>query len=128
MKKAAYGTNLQKILKKQKINVAELSRQTNVPATTIYATIQRNTAMTYENAVKIARFLKVKEELLTNHLPEEDPDVVTFTVRRESIDDETEQMIKDFLVEIEHTSKDAQKKRLSAYCQMFNRLSQNFEE
>lgn len=124
MEKVKYGDNLKAVLEKKKIRVAELSRITKVPATTIYSTIQRNTAMSYEYAVPIAKYLKMPIKKLTNHIPEEDPDVVTFTVSRDSIDNETEQIIKDLLIEIEHTSKDAQKKRLSAYCQMFKRLSQ----
>ena len=122
-----YGQNLKSELKKNNTNVAELSRKTGVPATTLYSTISRNTAMSYEHAVRIARYLKIDVNQLTNHIPDENPEEIVFTVKRKNINKETELKIRDILKKIEKETDAQSQNRLLAYLEKITEMKDSKE-
>lgn len=111
----SYGTNLKEILKENNLSVAELSRKTGVPPTTLYSTIARDTAMSYEHALRISKYLNLGVERLTNHIPEENHDEIVFTVNRANISQDMENKIREVLKEIETETDTKQQKRLLSY-------------
>lgn len=111
----SYGTNLKEILKENNLSVAELSRKTGVPPTTLYSTISRNTAMRYEHALRISKYLNMGIDQFTNHIPEENHDEIVFTVNRANISQDMENKIREVLKEIETETDTKQQKRLLSY-------------
>ena len=118
----SYGTNLKEILKENNLSVAELSRKTGVPPTTLYSTIARDTAMSYEHALRISKYLNLGVERLTNHIPEENHDEIVFTLKKSNINPEIENRIHTILKEIEMETNPEQQNRMLAYLENMNKI------
>jgi len=67
IKMADYGINLKSAIKAKKLTVYKLSRMTGIPATTIYSSIQRNSGVRYDRALRIADVLKIRPEEICGH-------------------------------------------------------------
>ena len=71
-----YGQNLKNILDERKISVAELARLTKVSATTLYSIIQRDSAVRFDTALRIANVLDIDINEICKSNPFEDGEVL----------------------------------------------------
>ena len=69
-----YGKNLKKALDEKKMTVRELSRLSNVSATTLYSIIDRDTAVRFDWALRISNILEIPIESICKENPYEGAD------------------------------------------------------
>lgn len=71
-----YGKNLKDILDSKNMTVKELARKAKIAPTTLYSIIQRDTAIRYDTAFKIANILDVPVNSLCKDNPYEDGEIL----------------------------------------------------
>lgn len=71
-----YGQNLKNILDERNMSVAELARLTKVSATTLYSIIQRDSAVRFDTALRIANVLDIDTSVICKTNPFEDGEVL----------------------------------------------------
>ena len=67
-----YGKKLKSILDERKMSVKELSRRSNIGATTLYSIIQRDSAIRYDMALRIANVLDIEVDEICKDNPYRD--------------------------------------------------------
>ncbi len=77
-----YGKNLKDILDKKNMTVKDLARKAKIAPTTLYSIIQRDTAIRFDTALKIANILDVPVDSLCKDNPYEETE--TLPVLKES--------------------------------------------
>ncbi|MBQ3933324.1 MAG: helix-turn-helix transcriptional regulator [Lachnospiraceae bacterium] len=64
-----YGSELKRILDKKHIKVSELARETGISPTTIYSSIQRDSSIRYDYALKISEYLNISAKKICGNVP-----------------------------------------------------------
>ncbi len=59
-----YGKTLQQIIKDRKTNVKKIAEMANIPPSTLYSAIQRDTSVRYDQAVVLASLLQCDLQLI----------------------------------------------------------------
>ncbi|MDO4189366.1 MAG: helix-turn-helix transcriptional regulator [Lachnospiraceae bacterium] len=71
-----YGLNLKNILVEKNMTVKDLANLTNISPSTLYSIIQRDSAVRYDYALRIANILDIDVDLICKDNPyREDPDL-----------------------------------------------------
>ena len=64
-----YGMNLKSVLDEKGMTIYRLAKKTGISATTLYSSVQRNSGIRYDYALKIAEVLGIEPDLICSHIP-----------------------------------------------------------